>query len=986
MVRAATLRTKCLVSALSLLTLVLTKGCAREDGCLAGDNGVCIPVEPCAQLAYAQCADPHLEIGTLTTPRERPGGLDALAAGGDIFLANSQMRAVVDAIAAPHYLSPSGGELLDLVPMLDGEQVGEDELNAISHTVGILPADAVRYRTLELRDERPHSVSVIARGTLDGRPKVTVVTRYEVRPCEPGIRIRTELFHGGREPETFFLADALYWGSRESAPFAPVRGRGFEHPDLDLLTITKAFIDQPFVAAKPQRDDAASYALVACRDASLSGFHSATVSAVGLPRAIVMPGDSLAFERFLAVGTGPGAHRAIDSAMQAREALFGEASVRVNLTVRHPDGEPITPGERVGLLFFREVEGARIPLNEAVVGAAGQVQVRLPRDVAFSVEPHVLGKPRTAPTAFPAAATDVQLPDLVVPRIGHVNVTVRDTQGSPELADLVLTPTDDALAKGGRADLRGSLYGAFNVKECLPYLGPPHGGSPACNRVLTAADGTAGFDVPEGSYWMYSARGPFAPLRRERLDVRDGETLERALVLPAAGVLPVGVLSADFHVHGGASFDSSLPDLDRVKTFVAEGIDVLAATDHDVVTNYEAAIAALGMGDRVRVMPGAETTGHILFARPPGSSVPKVVGHYNFWPLRYDASLPRNGLPWEELLEPGALFDQISPAFQGRGVIQFNHPVAGASFGRDEGFLSAVGHDPRKPIPASDEATPNGQLRKRGPRSTALDYHVQEVMNGTSTLSFLRYRAAWFSFLNQGLVRAGTANSDSHTLAVEVLGFPRNLVFGDHTLKNFDIERFNDDVRKGHMVGTNGPILVAELDGHSPSVEALSTGSKSSLHITVDAMPWIPVEEVRIIVNGRLVRTLRDLKPAGDPFGDVPVRRYQGDMLVADLLAGLPPDRDAYIIIEAGLPLVQAADLDDDGYLDTTDNNEDGVINEADRVGRDEGDTFREPPRPKENDARYHAYIIAPGHWATAFTNPFLIDRGAPGFSGPGLP
>ena len=50
-----------------------------------------------------------------------------------------------------------------------------------------------------------------------------MVTRYELRACEPGVRVRTELFHGGRDPDTFFLADAVYWGGREASSFTPLR-------------------------------------------------------------------------------------------------------------------------------------------------------------------------------------------------------------------------------------------------------------------------------------------------------------------------------------------------------------------------------------------------------------------------------------------------------------------------------------------------------------------------------------------------------------------------------------------------------------------------------------------------------------------------------------------------------------------------------------------------------------------------------------------
>ena len=84
------------------------------------------------------------------------------------------------------------------------------ELTRASVT-GILPRDAARYRSLELV-ERPGMVAVIARGSLDGDPRATVITRYELRPCDPGVRVRTEIFNGGRTLSTWFLADAWWWG------------------------------------------------------------------------------------------------------------------------------------------------------------------------------------------------------------------------------------------------------------------------------------------------------------------------------------------------------------------------------------------------------------------------------------------------------------------------------------------------------------------------------------------------------------------------------------------------------------------------------------------------------------------------------------------------------------------------------------------------------------------------------------------------------
>ncbi len=974
--------------------LAAFRGCAAPDGCLGGDDGACTPRTACATLAYS-CASPKLEARRITEAGDRDDGADALAAVGDIVLQNDHFRLVLDGLGAPHYLAPSGGAVLDFSPRGAGGK-GDDELNQVFQAVGILPGDAVRYTRIDLEDHAPDSVAAVLRGVLDGRPRVTVVTRYEVRPCEPGVRVRTELFHGGKEPETFFLSDGFYWGGRENAPFTPVPGRGFRHPDLDLLELDKSFVVQPFFAAKPQREGAPSYAIVACggaRAQTLSGFHSDSISAIGLPRQLVMPGDSLALERFFVVGAGGGLAGSVNAALDAREKMFGEPTMLARGRVVHPDGRPISRSEQASLLFFEpglrgdpDATSERTPWNEAVPDARGEYVVRIPRGRRIRVEVQVLGRPLPERRELSGAGATVEVPDIVLPEAGRLDVEVVDAQGKALLGEIVLTPTRGEAAGA----TRGSIHGAFDVEHCTPYLGPPHGGSPACNRALLDSTGHVSLAVPTGTYWVYATQGPFATLARAEVTIRPGIAAPvRLVVEKLAGLVPEGALSADFHVHGGASFDSSLPDLDRARSFVASAVDVLAATDHDVVSTYERAIHELGFGDRVRVMPGAETTGHVLFYRPPGSDIPKVVGHYNFWPIRHDTALPRNGMPYDELLEPGPLFDRMATAFVGTGVIQFNHPLAGSSFGRDEGFLTAIEFDARKPVPAEPSASGPGQLRRRAGGRSALDYHVQEVMNGTGTHPFHDYRLAWFSFLNQGIVRGGTANSDSHTLAAEIMGYPRNLVLGGHSLATLDLERFNADVRNGHMIGTNGPVIVASVEGHDPSLtpfkpKALAT---ATLDLEVRAAPWIPVEEIRVIVNGRVKRVIQGaaLSRPKDPFGKDGLMRFAGKLPIAELVAGLAPENDAWIVVEAGLPLYPAADLDDDGYPETTDNNGDGVINQFDRRGYDEDEGYLEPRRPKETDPRFHAQVVAPGHWSTAFTNPWLLDFGKDGWTGPGL-
>ena len=71
-------------------------------------------------------------------------------------------------------------------------------------------------------------------------------------------------------------------------------------------------------------------------------------------------------------------------------------------------------------------------------------------------------------------------------------------------------------------------------------------------------------------------------------------------------------------------------------------------------------------------------------------------------------------------------------------------------------------------------------------------------------------------------------------------------------------------------------------------------GSGAELSIQVTAMPWVPVEEVRILVNGEVVRTITELTGYADVRREV---RYGENSRIDLLLSG--PDRpDCYVEIK----------------------------------------------------------------------------------------
>ncbi len=973
-----------------IASLVGLAGC-DPDSCLHTDGDCTVPT-PCGALAIA-CEGGVAPTVRVIAPGERiPGGIDALASPGDVVLSNGVITAVIDAIEHPHYVAPTGGNLLDLTSAAQND----DSLTHVFHGVGLLPEDTIAYERLTT-EAGSGWVAVQVHGSLAGVPEGRVATRYELRGCEPGIRVRTEIVNLAREPRSWSLVDAWYWSGREALPFAPGPGRGFEQPGL-VSPVETSWEPMPFMAASAHVDPGATYFEVACDRPALEGWHTEQLSAVGLAPRIVQPRDFESFERFIGVTAGRSIAPAADHALGIREALFGEA--RVELRGRLRDTAPFGDEVRASVLVEEGTLATppeeRVPWTQVTPRIDGAFDVQVPAGRDYVVTVRAFGRD-VATVEAPARAGDVDVGGIDLAPAAALDLSVT-LDGAPDWVQVFVHPADDATDEAVRAHLFGGFF------ECAPLLGSATGGSPACNRVLVS--GSESVAVPPGRYDVFATAGIFATVARQTVTVAAGERAAVSLAIERLPVAPAGTLSADFHVHGGASFDSTVPDLDRVAAWLAANVEVIAATDHDVVWDYADARAALGADARLAVRVGLEATGHVLFDLTPGEAIPQVIGHWNVWPLAFSPGDPYRGAPWDELVEPGALFDRFVEAGWPRetGVIQLNHPWSPSQFGRDLGFPRAVGVDARVPLPREYDGTGPGLVLRTPPGAGFgnAEYHTQEVMNGTANEDLQAFRAYWFYLLQQGIVRAGTGNSDSHGLVDNVLGTPRTIVWTAETVPGLDGAAFDADVRAGRMIGTNGPVIeVSTTDAggaaRAPSIDAFMPAPGAMLSLRVSAAPWVPVDEVRIVVDGTVVRTLQaELSTPSDPFGTDGLVRFEGEIALAEILpAG---SRDAWIVIEAGAPLPITGDLDCDGIPDTGDQDGDGDVDWQD-VERDDPldeapagcDPDQEigplghPPRPARDAAGYAFLAVTPDGWPFAFTNPLLLDRDGGGFSGPGM-
>src|SRR5665213_1277797 len=435
-----------------------TFGCHRE-GCVGGDDGQCLPPAACPAIAYACTAAPALRAEVIGSDPERVTGPKSLAATGDYLLENDRIRVVLDAPDHPHYLGPSGGSILDLEPL--GSNLG-DQTNAISHAAGVLPRDAVHYETAQLLDPQldptaPGAyVAVVFRGHLEGDARVTVVTRYEVRPCEPGVRVRSDLYNGAPDPNTLFLTDGFFWGDNGLAPFVPGEGLGFLEPNLDLLHLSDAWRTWPLMAARSQSPPDTAYAVVSCDRSQGAGFNSTTLSASGVPLVTTLPDDGFYFERFILAMPGPGLAPAVTEALRVRSQVHGDPAA-VTVTGRVvAGGTPVDgqSGRAASLLFYEPAFGPNpddptrsTPWSEAVPGSDGTFTVTLPPNRSYRVQPYAFGVPAAPASSFVvtgAGAGPLSIGDLTLTASAKLTVNVASAPGVPATyAEVVLIPVED---------------------------------------------------------------------------------------------------------------------------------------------------------------------------------------------------------------------------------------------------------------------------------------------------------------------------------------------------------------------------------------------------------------------------------------------------------------------------------------------------------------------------------------------------------------
>jgi len=389
-------------------------------------------------------------------------------------------------------------------------------------------------------------------------------------------------------------------------------------------------------------------------------------------------------------------------------------------------------------------------------------------------------------------------------------------------------------------------------------------------------------DLPVGTYMISASRGPEYTLDQRVVEVLK-DSLQEVVFQIDKIIETTDLISVDPHMHTLNS-DGSITIAERIKSVVAEGVDVAISTDHNYISDYPSVLKKLDLGEYIAVLIGQEVT--------PLDVNQVYMPEFIRFPLRRREGEPGNGA--------------IDIRF-----FENNTPIIGESRRRDPGALIQVNHPRRRGYGYFTYYQLDPESAATALKGFDTSFDLLEVMNGpfysNDKSKNSEVIADWLHLLNRGYYFPITGSSDSHGLDRAEPGYARTYVIYNGAKGNgLDVETLLQAMKKGQSFVSTGPLIEFTVNNTSiPGDTIIVKESKLDVGIKVRSAPWVAVDEVRVIINGERKIIL-------------PVKALREQIIKFQDRISLNLEYDSYIAIEVLgnetlFPVVQRR-LYDDGY------------------------------------------------------------------------
>ncbi len=721
----------------------------------------------------------------------QPGNGRSRVRMGDFVLANDKIALYVSSEVRGDGYVPFGGKILAIEP------VGDDGK----------PAGASLYgeSMLMLGDETvsPKKVSVLADGS-DG--KEAIVRAEGVLDHVPFLKIFRNLLEPAPLGYPIAFDYVLAPGaehvkvrvtiantSSDDLDLSSVQHLGFFH-DYRAQTFTEeAGFDEPHGNVKLMAWDGPASFLVRSPQGPLSTTISVSGAQIlgGPPGALSAPScKTTTFDYADIVSGGPG----IDGLLEARRRADGEPAWRT-VTGSVADNR----GTSIGGALVHATKTDGTYLSRAASDANGKFTIHVPP-----------GPVDLTPTA----------PGYELPPAKSIDDATNDNVVLVFAPHERLTVSAKDAASGEILPARVQVIPMKSVAPAPKSFGVPDAGSGRLYQAFTTT-GSVDLDVPQGMHRVVVTRGYEYEVSDQTIDVNADMPVVASL---ARTVDSTGIMCADFHIHSYFSVDAHDVTESKVKSAIADGLEIPVSSEHEWILDFQPIIERLGLQRFAYGFPSEELTTFEF-------------GHFGVIPIQPDPAQPNLGAVDWIGKSPAELFHAVKTRSDAP-VLIVNHP----SKGDFQSYFSSS---------SFDRATAKGT-----PGLWSEEFDAIEVFNDSDFESNRSASVAdWFALLNAGKTFSAVGSSDSHHIKTTPVGYPRTcFVFGHDDPTKLSAEIVRDAVKAGSATISGGLLMttVAGPDGAGPG----GTSKAGSYHVVVRSPSWIEAASLEVIVDGQTAKTV----------------------------------------------------------------------------------------------------------------------------------
>jgi len=857
------------------------------------------------------CTPPNAAARLITDPNDLIGGPLADGMLGDYMIENGRIRVIIQKpqrdIASG--VGQFGGNVLD-ADLERGGAPGRDMLQEWALLLNV--ENTANYQSVVVLNDGSDGNAAVVRATgpddlhdiinpsttvtdfgfpfpsdLDDKDQpVTISTDYILEPGENALRIETTVTNNDPNALDLFLGDFLAPLAQEQ--FHP--GYGIGEPLVATEGGCSAGAPCDYMAwAGEGETGGVSYGYIhGIAGSSTFNTDGISVSILGASAlqtllGLAQPpfqdvpggGGTVTITRYLAVGEGS-VSDIVDIRNRLNSIPNGTVKGRVTLNgVGVADaevvalGDPLNGPNELGAFLTSNV------VSHFRTDASGNYQGTLPSsdpdyELRVNLDGHLFGSPDPAAISVVEGGTVTQ--DFTLSEPCSLSVTVEDESSSPIAAKLSVVGFDPSPDPGNAQSILGvisndtSLFG--RPKSPIPF---------GLARVIFVDDSGDSGAVPlePGDYQVVVSHGTEYSTHVEDLSCVSGGTPSVSAMV-ARVIDTAGFVSGDFHVHSFDSVDSPITRNARIVSMLAEGVDFFTPADHEVRVDFTDDIAALGVSDLLGTATNNEITSFDY-------------GHFGGFPVPFDPNLVSGGAvdyarpapPGEDFpsfgnfgLSPGEIYAAVKSE-PGEQTVHIHHV---ASF-FDGGLRFDTGL-----VPPESTGDPNALRLDPSvgnfwdPNFTALELWIQ-TSRGQDFGNFLGQNMGnWFNLLNQGIVKTGFGDSDTHHVITSQSGFPRSMVASpsdDPGALSALAETLAANLNDGRVVSTNAPFMRVTGEGDPSETGGLAlgldtviraTGGSATVTVEIQSPTWAEFDTVEFYVNSETVKSDPNDRPGLPPL------------------------------------------------------------------------------------------------------------------------